>query len=416
MSAVIQFENVSKHYRIGTGRYSLREALYALPKRLVGHGDWGLEGDEYIWALKDVNFDVERGKVLGIIGPNGAGKTTVLKLLSKVIKPTSGQIHVNGQVSALIELGAGFHPDLTGRENIYLNGAILGLSKKEIDEKFDHIVEFAELEKFIDTPVKRYSSGMYARLGFSVAAHTDPDLLLVDEVLAVGDASFQRKCYDFIHSFVSGGNTAVIVSHNLFVVEQLCNHLIWLEGGHIIMTGQPGQVLPAYLDSVDQRTLASSAAIDSVDGHLRIVQVGFADVAGNESQMFMAGDDIIVQVKYLAKHSVDRPHFCLGVASAEGGKLLFLASMLIDGNAPASIKGEGVLSCRFKSVPLMPKVYHVWGEIWGADRAQILVSWQRLGTFRIVGGVEGQKQQVDKGGIRHLRADAPIRVLYEWEY
>jgi len=312
-------------------------------------------------------------------------------------------------------LGAGFHPDLTGRENVYLNGVILGLSKKEIDAKFDRIVEFAELDRFIDTPVKRYSSGMYARLGFSVAAHADPDLLLVDEVLAVGDASFQRKCYDLIHSFVTRGNTAVFVSHNLYAIENLCNHVIWVDHGRIMLSGSPGQVLSAYLDAIDQRELASGPVLEPMDGHLKITRVSFADRDGIERETFLPGEDVVVNISYSVAHQIDRPHFCLVVMSSQGELSLFQASMLADGNVPPSIQGEGVVKCRFKSVPLKPRAYHVWGEVYAADRARLLVEWRRLGAFRIAGGLPEQTD-VGRGSIRHLRADAPVSVPYEWEY
>jgi lipopolysaccharide transport system ATP-binding protein len=415
MSAVLHFEGVSKRYRIGMARRTLRDALSALPTRWAGHGGAGAS-DEYFWALEDVSFEVTEGRVLGIIGPNGAGKTTVLKLISGITKPTVGRLQVRGRVSALIELGAGFHPDLTGRENVYLNGLILGLSRKEISRQFDRIVAFAELERFIETPVKHYSSGMYARLGFAVAAHAAPDLLLVDEVLSVGDASFQRKCHDFVDAFVRSRHTAVFVSHNLYMMENLCTDLLWLDGGRIVMWGPPAEVLPAYLDRAEEQALRSHRPRQSAEGSLDIVSVSLTDGAGKERETFDAGEDIVVQLRYTAAPFVERPHFNIGVLDPRSGTPLFVASMLVDGDAPPRLAGDGVVCCRFRSVPLMPQVYDLWGEVWAADRTQHLVKWQRMATFRIASPTESQQRDLGKGGITRLRAGAPIHVPYKWEY
>lgn len=416
MKAAIKFENISKQYRLGAGQETLRELLSAVPRRLIGIGNSGSENHKHLWALRSVTFELERGKVLGIIGSNGAGKTTILKLVSRVTKQSTGRMETSGRVSALIELGAGFHPDLTGRENIYLNGVILGSSRKEVEEKFDRIVAFAELEEFIDTPVKRYSSGMYARLGFSVAAHSDPDILLVDEVLAVGDAAFQRRSYDFVHSFVTGGNTAVFVSHNLYVIEQLCDRVLWLEEGQIVMAGNPEEVLNAYLDRMDQRAVVSENIHTQDDGHLRIERVSFADIQGNERDTFATGEDIVINLRYRTEDKIMKPHFHLGVKGSLDGQSLFLASMLIDGNTPPAIEGHGTLKCRFKSVPLMPRAYHLWGEVWGADQSKRLLKWRPLATFRIANGSDAERRTLHRGGITRQRVDAPLRVPYQWEF
>ena len=212
MLPTIEVQNVSKKYRIGKAPLSLRSLV-----------NFRNQKNQYHWAVKEVDFSLYPGQALGIIGPNGAGKTTILKLLSKVTFPSSGKINMNGCFSALIELGAGFHPELTGRENIFLNGTILGMRKQEIQTRFDEIVDFAGIGKFLDTPVKRYSSGMYARLGFSVAAHIDPDILLVDEVLAVGDMAFQKKCYDRMVDLIKKGTTLIFVSHNIRAIQKVCS-------------------------------------------------------------------------------------------------------------------------------------------------------------------------------------------------
>ena len=412
---VIRLERVSKRYHPMAGQGSVRDVVGSLAARLL-HRNGTADRRDVLWALRDVSVEVKRGQSLGIVGRNGAGKTTILKLLARITQPTSGSVRTDGRLSSLIELGAGFHPDLTGRENTLLNGVMLGLTRRQVQQRFDDIVAFAELERFIDMPVKRYSSGMQARLGFAIAAHVDPDILIVDEVLAVGDASFQRKCFDHIHKFVNGQRTVVFVSHNLYVIEQLCDRAIWLENGRIAAVGTPAEVLGTYLDHVDQHALTSNAPVDSFAGQLRVTQVDFSDANGRVKDTFTSGEEIVARIKYDAPSSFERPHFVLAVTDAQGGAPLFLASMLVDGNTPARIEGEGVLRCRFKSVPLMPRVYAVWGEVWGADRARILLKWQRLGAFRIAGESDEHTQKIDRGSVRHVRVDGPVRVPYEWEH
>ena len=256
---VISVENLSKAYRlgqIGTGTLSHdMNAWWAKvrgkpnPSLRIGETDHGNRDGETIWALNDVSFTVEQGEVLGIIGKNGAGKSTLLKILSRVTAPTSGKIKVKGRVASLLEVGTGFHPDLTGRENVYLNGAILGMSRKEIDRKFDEIVDFSGIHKFIDTPVKRYSNGMYVRLAFAVAAHLEPEILLVDEVLAVGDAEFQKKCLGKMGDVAKEGRTVLFVSHNMIAVQTLCQCAIWLDKGQLKKQGAVNQIVTTYLRS-----------------------------------------------------------------------------------------------------------------------------------------------------------------------
>jgi ABC-type polysaccharide/polyol phosphate transport system ATPase subunit len=368
--------------------------------------------ENVLWALREVSFEVQRGEALGLIGPNGAGKTTILKLVSRITRPTEGTVSTRGRLSSLIELGAGFHPELSGRENVFLNGVLLGLTRRQIAQRFDDIVAFAELRRFIDMPVKRYSSGMHARLGFAVAAHVDPDILLVDEIFAVGDASFQRKCFDYIRTFLNSGKTAIFVSHHVSVVEQLCSRVLWLEQGRIAMLGKPGEVLNAYLDRVDQRALAAGA--EHFASRLRLVGVRLADGHGNERRVFHSGEDIVVILEYAVAAAVERPHFVIAVADAQGGPPLFLASMLADGQTPARIEGRGQITCRLKAPPLMPRTYAVWGEAWAADRATPVLEWQRLGAFRIL--EEDGQRPTDARGIRHVRVVGPVRVPYEWEF
>lgn len=245
----IEFSDVSKRFHLREGR-TLREFV---PLLMKGRGF----GDEF-WALRNVTFTINRGETVGIVGRNGSGKSTILKLIAGVMAPTSGEVRILGRVSPLIELGAGFHPDLTGRENIHLNGCILGMTAKEIKARFNEIVDFAELPEFIDTPVKRYSSGMYVRLGFSVAVHSNPEILLVDEVLSVGDAYFQEKCLAKMHEFQAKGTTIVVVSHSLELVKTFCERVLLIDGGHMIGDGPAEEMVQRYLDTIHHAEPAPS--------------------------------------------------------------------------------------------------------------------------------------------------------------
>jgi lipopolysaccharide transport system ATP-binding protein len=254
-NTVISVDQLSKAYRLGqisTGTLTRDLNVWwakvrGNPVLKIGDTDHGNRDGETIWALKEVSFSVEQGEALGIVGRNGAGKSTLLKILSEVTAPTSGEVKVKGRIASLLEVGTGFHPDLTGRENVYMNGAILGMSRQEIRHKFDEIINFAEIEQFIDTPVKRYSSGMYVRLAFAVAAHLDPEILVVDEVLAVGDAQFQKKCLGKMGNAAQEGRTVLFVSHNMIAIQSLCRHAIWLDKGHVVEEGEVVQVVSDYL-------------------------------------------------------------------------------------------------------------------------------------------------------------------------
>jgi len=309
---VIRVENLSKQYRIGgerkgykTLRDSLTEAFvspFRRARRLIAGQPYGAaELDETIWALKDVSCEIKRGEVVGIIGPNGAGKTTLLKILSRITEPTEGQAEIHGRVGSLLEVGTGFHPELTGRENIYLNGAILGMKKAEIEQKFDEIVDFAEIEKFIYTPVKHYSSGMYVRLAFAVAAHLESEILLVDEVLAVGDAAFQKKCLGKMGSVAKEGRTVLFVSHNMIAVRNLCSRVIWLRDGDIFQSGVTSTTVESYLrDSLRTESIAEIAErIRSLppDPAFRLTGV---DVRQNEraGNVVINGQPVEVAIQY----------------------------------------------------------------------------------------------------------------------
>ena len=282
---------VSKKFKKGEIYDSLRDFIPALAGQILRKERANVLGQREFWALDDVSFQVKRGEALGIIGHNGAGKSTLLKILSKIMKPTKGEIKVNGKLSALIEVGAGFHQDLTGRENIFLNGLILGMTRQEVKQKFDEIVQFSGLDDFIDTPVKRYSSGMYARLGFSVAAHINPEILLVDEVLSVGDWGFQRKCAEKMENLVKSGVTIIFISHNLRAVAGLCQKCILLEKGKVVKTGASDEVVKHYLDS---HSVSNKSEIKSKNKmHISDVKVLRDSI---EETRLQAGDKVVVRV------------------------------------------------------------------------------------------------------------------------
>ena len=311
---------------------------------------------EEFWALQNVSFNVRRGEVIGIIGRNGAGKSTLLKILSRITEPTVGRVHLKGRVASLLEVGTGFHPELSGRENIFLNGAILGMSKAEIKQKFDEIVAFSEIGKFLDTPVKRYSSGMKVRLGFAVAAHLEPEILLVDEVLAVGDAAFRQKCLDKMSRMVNSGRTIFFVSHNMSAIQSICERVIWIDSGEIKMDGHPQTIVDAYLaqslETKGQRA-DSSPILTSIDESLEIKSVQTRDENGRLTNCFRTGSPITIELSYYAKRPILRPYLFISIMCRYGS--LFGANMLLDGFRPDKLIGDGQIRCTFNSLPLLPK-------------------------------------------------------------
>jgi len=308
MSSVIAVENLSKKYIIGhqkQERYTaLRDVLSNGAKRLgtkllspfTGRSSPITDSThEEFWALKDVGFEIQQGDRVGIIGRNGAGKSTLLKILSRITEPTSGRVKINGRVASLLEVGTGFHPELTGRENVFLNGAILGMSKADIKKKFDEIVAFAEVEKFLDTPVKRYSSGMYVRLAFAVAAHLEPEILIVDEVLAVGDAQFQKKCMGKMEEAGKDGRTILFVSHNMGVISQLCSTCVWLDKGEVKEIGQTGSVVNAYMLNGISELSGEIAFPDDPGKIAQLKKISLLDREGNVAQKFDCDNPINIK-------------------------------------------------------------------------------------------------------------------------
>ncbi|MEI6882935.1 MAG: ABC transporter ATP-binding protein [Bacteroidota bacterium] len=313
-NVVIKLENVSKQYRLGNvGTGTLSHDLNRFFARLAGREDPTMKvgvsnkldtvDGRYVWALQDVNLDICDGEVLGIVGKNGAGKSTLLKLMSRVTSPTTGNIKIKGRIASLLEVGTGFHPELTGKENIYLNGAILGMTKKEISSKFDEIVEFSGIKKYVDTPVKRYSSGMYVRLAFAVAAHLEPEILIVDEVLAVGDAEFQKKAIGKMQSVSRSGRTVLFVSHNLTAVEQLCTKGVLMQNGMLKMEGKVHDITSAYKQmSVDENELKRSGT-----RVIEFLEYKMTDLNGKTIDEVFLGDHFNVTAVSRANEQID---FC----------------------------------------------------------------------------------------------------------
>jgi lipopolysaccharide transport system ATP-binding protein len=332
MSNVISIENLSKKYIIGHQRQerytTLRDMLANGVKRAAGRllnpRQSKREDPEHeeFWALKGISFDIKQGDRVGIIGRNGAGKSTLLKILSRISEPTSGRISINGRVASLLEVGTGFHPELTGRENIFLNGAILGMSKIEIQSKFDEIVAFAEVEKFLDTPVKRYSSGMYVRLAFAVAAHLEPEILVVDEVLAVGDAQFQKKCLGKMEEAGKEGRTILFVSHNMGVISQLCSTCVWLDKGKIKDIGETSSVVNAYmLNGVSE--LSGETVFEEDAGKIaQLKKISLLDREGNVTQKFDCDDPVNIQFDIQVRKQLPGLYGYIGILKPDGTQVL----------------------------------------------------------------------------------------------
>ena len=385
------FDGVSKKFALRQRRArSFQELALSLLHRNRG-------SREVFWALRDVDFTVEQGETVGLIGPNGAGKSTALKLISRIIEPTSGQIEVNGRVGALLELGAGFHPDLTGRENIYLNGSILGLSRAQIRRKLDAIIDFAELEYFIDVPVKHYSSGMYVRLGFSVAVNTDPDILLVDEVLAVGDAAFQRKCMDRINGLRRKGVTILFVSHSAETVRAVCPRVLWLDSGRLMSDGTAESVVTHYLTRTwasDAERVVPEAGDDRRwgSGEVQIVDVRLSKGDGQEKQLFHVGESLTVEMHYQTGNRVERPVFGLAIHRGDGTHVTG-PNTRFSGHDIPYIEGEGTVYYTIPSLPLLEGTYTVSVSVHNWEDTQGFDYHDRLYSFRVLPS-EGERYGV----------------------
>jgi ABC-type polysaccharide/polyol phosphate transport system ATPase subunit len=322
MKRVISFEDVSKKYQLGVARASLPGLISQGVKKIVRPSASKVSSNEVLWALKNVSFDLEQGQSLALVGSNGAGKTTTLKLLANITRPTTGRIETSGKLSALIELGAGFHPDLTGRENIYLNGSILGLKRQEINKRFEEIVEFSELNRFIDTPVKRYSSGMIVRLGFAVASCVEPEILLVDEVLAVGDASFRQKSLKRIQSLINQGTSILFVSHNLYMVQAVCQKSLYLKNGEVKLWDETKKVIEAYETDIHAERVSkfsgSAKETGGSDTGMEITKVEVLGLDGKKPEQFKSNQPAQIRVHYNAYRDMGKINMSMFVIRSDG--------------------------------------------------------------------------------------------------
>jgi lipopolysaccharide transport system ATP-binding protein len=373
MSDAIFVDGLSKQYVIGANpsETMLRERLAAM----VRNPFRPRPEPRSIWALRDVSFTVGEAEVVGIIGRNGAGKSTLLKILSKITHPTRGHVRTRGHVASLLEVGTGFHEELTGRENIYLNGSILGMKKRDVDARLDEIIAFAGVDQFIDTPIKRYSSGMRLRLGFSVAAHLDPDILIIDEVLAVGDAGFQRKCLNRVGELRSGGRTVLFVSHNLAAVENLCSRGIWIDQGKLTMDGPARDVIQAYLGTFVEAEVGGTqlAQIEKRlgTGEIRFTGIEFLTPEGQPQSIARGGEPLVIRLHYKAHETVAYPSFGLRMYT-EMGTLIAESSTWHHAIAiPQLSPGEGYLDLELKSLNLLTGSYTLSLWITGETAARV---------------------------------------------
>ena len=400
----IEVVDVRKVYR----RYGRQKTFGTLKSALLsGALLRDLRPDETLQALDGVSFDVPAGRTFGIIGRNGSGKSTMLKLIAGIGKPTSGAVRVHGRVSALIEVGAGFHPEISGRENVFINGMMLGLSRKTIAERFDEIVAFAELEGFIDAPVKTYSSGMYMRLGFAVAINVDPDVLLVDEVLAVGDQAFTHKCLAKFDEFRKRGRTILIVTHSLDMVARFCDDALWLDRGQVRGRGAPQQVIDAYLTEIARSEHEPQPVPTELRGAVQIAEVQLVSSDSARTTLVASGDSLQIRVTLSAAAPVEEVVVGFGIFSADG-VLCCSANTLTDGMLPAELTGTAVVTCAIDRLDLVAGTYALDVAVHGPD--DTILARDRSTSFTVtapvkdVGVLRPPHAWSFSGGIRSRRA------------
>ncbi len=416
----IRVEHLSKRYRLGEREpyKSLRDVIARAAAAPIG---WlrrntrsiAGEGKNYFWALDDVSFEVKQGEVVGIIGRNGAGKSTLLKILSRITKPTTGLAEIYGRVGSLLEVGTGFHPELTGRENIYLNGAILGMRRAEIDRKFDEIVAFAEIEKFLDTPVKRYSSGMYVRLAFAVAAHLEPEILLVDEVLSVGDAEFQKKCLGKMGEVAKEGRTVLFVSHNLAAVENLCDRALLLHRGEIINDASSRTVIDYYLETILDASIGDIPLSQRTDrkgmGSIRFINFWIENNNRKRISSITAGTDLILAFEYVVKDGLTLRNVDVGfsIHSISNNQTLCVLYSSYVGSVFDNVSGTGVFYCQVPKFPFAPGRYRVGARI--VDNA-VEADWPQDG----IGYIDVESGDFYGTGSNGFGGSAPLLLSGNW--
>jgi lipopolysaccharide transport system ATP-binding protein len=384
----IRAEHLAKQYTIGSAVRPHDTLRDQLTESLLSVFRWRgrTESTRHsIWALEDISFEIKAGEMIGIIGRNGAGKSTLLKILSRVTEPTRGRAEIYGRVGSLLEVGTGFHQELTGRENISLSGAILGMRKEDIKRKFDQIVDFAEVEKFIDTPVKHYSSGMYMRLAFAVAAHLDPDILLVDEVLSVGDLAFQRKCLAYAKTLQKNKATVLFVSHNMFTVTTICNRILYLSDGRVRFDGASEEVVRLY--EQENRLNGGAQLSNSVNGHstqhpISVTDLTILDEAGNPRQVFDYGERLRIRIRYNAKQSVKDPNFVVALIRSDNVACCNYSSA-VDGGDMLSVSGTGIVEVLTPPLKLISELYTIHVLVWDREFQRLYFSQQTGVSFQV---------------------------------
>jgi lipopolysaccharide transport system ATP-binding protein len=396
----IRLENISVRYRVPHERYAtLKEHTIRWLQRRVQYDDF--------WALRDVNVTLRRGEVVGIIGSNGAGKSTLLKVIGRVLRPTRGRVMICGRVAPLLEFGAGFHPELTGRENVFLNGAILGFSHAQMQAKFDQIVDFSELRDFIDAPLRTYSSGMIARLGFAVATDVEPDILIVDEVLSVGDAAFQQKSAERMQGFRATGATILLVSHNLALVESMCDRAVWLDHGRIIAEGTATSVVHQYRER-DQAVEAARLAEQTIahqsrwgNRQIEIVRVRLLDEQGEEQTIFKTGEILVLEMDYQAHTPVAAPIFGMAIHRQDGVHITGPNTAFAGKELPV-LEGEGTVTYSIPYLPLLAGLYAMTVAVVNHDDTETFDYHDRVYSFRVVNPEGGVRERY---GIMTLQGE-----------
>ncbi len=404
----IQFEHVSKRFDFYGGNSTT--VLEAVINRISPNKQKRSVSSHDLWAIKDASFDIMHGQSVGIIGKNGSGKSTALKLMTHILHPTEGKVTVRGRISALLELGAGFHPDLTGRDNIFLNAAVLGLGREMVAERYDQIVAFSELGDFIDMPVKHYSSGMYMRLGFSVAIHMEPDILIIDEILAVGDQAFQTKCLDRIYDMQRDGVTLIMVSHNLSIMRKMCERLIWMDKGKVLANGLTEDVAEQYnsytadfdIDSMRQTDISANFKRMG-SGEVRITAVRILNVEGDETKLFRTHDSLTIEMDYTAYEEIEQPEFGLAIHREDGlhinGPNTQFAGLDIE-----KVYGEGMVKYTIPDLLLMPARYLVTVAVHNGRFPSSYDYHEQAYTFRVI-----------PGGTREEWGVVDMTAVWNWQ-